>query len=258
MLDQIEHDAVNGRSIADTLRKAVILGGRAGSSALRDWATKELKGFGPDDELPPYRKIGAPILVDAQVRGARITGQRMGLSELPDWVASEIDEAVPFRQGIGEIEAVIRTAEAKGDSSVRISLPMAADVARFMNDEIGDPFQHIETLYWSVYVGSLHGIVDQVRTALTELVAEMRAGTPSGQDLPSAAVTNQAVSVAIHGKNARVVVNSQAAGGDATATTTTEPASEPSWWTATRIVWAVIVGVAGIAGTWFTYLQLES
>lgn len=52
LLDQIEDDAVNGRPIADTLRKAVILGGKARSTALRDWATKELKGYAPADELP--------------------------------------------------------------------------------------------------------------------------------------------------------------------------------------------------------------
>jgi hypothetical protein len=44
-------------SIGDLLRKAVALDGRGGLVELRDWAAKELQGYGPDDELPEDRKI---------------------------------------------------------------------------------------------------------------------------------------------------------------------------------------------------------
>ena len=257
LLDQIEDDAVNGRPIADTLRKVVVLGGRAGSTALRDWATKELKGYGPDDELPEYRTIGAPICVDAIVGNGWIKGQRMSIHELPKFAQEVIKEEVPLIFPIGQIEAIIQNVEKGEDNTAHLSPPGTADLVLLWNHESDVPFQHIQSVYWSVSLPTLHGVIDQVRTTLTELVAEMRAGTPSGQDLPSADVTNQAVSVAIHGKNNRVTVKHQTAGGDATATTTVEAPKEPGWWTATRIAWTAVVGVAGIASAWFTYLQMK-
>lgn len=125
------------------------------------------------------------------------------------------------------------------------------------NSESRVPFQHIQSVYWSVSVTTLHGVVDQVRTALTELVAEMRAGTPHDQELPSAEVTNQAVSVAVHGKNSRVVVTSVSASGDAIATPGEPGATNPSWWTFGKAAWAAAVGAATIAAAVFGFLAIQ-
>jgi len=257
LLDQIEDDAVNGRPIADTLRKAVILGGKAGSTALRDWATKELKGYAPADELPGYRIVGAPICVDALVGNAWIKGQRMSIHELPKFAQESIKEQVELTFPVGEIEAIIRNVEKGEDSTAHLSLPGAADLVLLWNHESTVPYQHIQSVYWSVSVTSLHGVVDQVRTTLTELVAEMRAGTPQGQELPSADVTNQAVSVAVHGKNARVVVTSQISAGDAIAMNGEPGKRDPSWWTLGRVAWAAVVGTATIAAAVFGYLTIR-
>jgi hypothetical protein len=257
LLDQIEDDAVNGRPIADTLRKTVILGGKAGSTALRDWATRELKGYGPDDDLPEYRIVGAPICVDAFVGNGWIKGQRMSIHELPKFAQESIKEQVALAFPVGEIEAIIRNVEKGEDSTAHLSLPGAADLVLLWNHESTVPYHHIQSAYWSVSVTSLHGVVDQVRTTLAELAAEMRAGTPQGHDLPSADVTNQAVSVAVHGKNARVVVTSQAAGGDAIVTTGEPGPKDPGWWTVGRVMWTAVVGVATIAAAVFGYLALR-
>lgn len=46
LLDQIERDVLDENvSVATALRKCVALGGRSGSAALRDWATRELEGY---------------------------------------------------------------------------------------------------------------------------------------------------------------------------------------------------------------------
>ena len=64
LLAEIERDLLDGRALADLLRKCIMLGGRSGSQELRDWAGKELRGYDPDDELPPYRVVSAPIMLD--------------------------------------------------------------------------------------------------------------------------------------------------------------------------------------------------
>jgi hypothetical protein len=43
LIADIEQDALDeGASIAGALRKCVVLGGKSGSTKLRDWATREL------------------------------------------------------------------------------------------------------------------------------------------------------------------------------------------------------------------------
>lgn len=153
----------------------VILGGKAGSTALREWATKELKGYGPEDGLPEYRVVGAPICVDAFVANGVIKGQRMSIHELPQFAQESLKESVELTFPVGEIEAIIRKAEKSDDATVRLSPPGAADLVLLWNHESTVPFEHVQSVDWSVPVTTLHGVVDQVRTVLTELVAEMRA-----------------------------------------------------------------------------------
>lgn len=48
LIAEIERDALNERvAVATALRKCIVLGGKSGSEALRDWASRELKGYGP-------------------------------------------------------------------------------------------------------------------------------------------------------------------------------------------------------------------
>lgn len=257
LLAEIEADVLASRSLADALRKCVILGGKAGSVELRDWATHELRGYKDDDEVPDYRTVGAVILADAIVGNGHVTGQRIGVSELPDFTHDDIHETFTFRQGVGQIEALIKSAESgEHPGAVHLSLPMAAELGRIMDSKSSNhPFQRIMSLYWSVSAAALHGIIDQVRTTLTELVAEMRAGMPAAQDLPSAEVANQAVNVAVHGDRARVVITSaqsSATGTGAQAISSTAPTS--SWWSRWHKVGTFIVGAAAVLTMILTYL----
>ena len=109
LLSQIEQEALDERQpLSGALRKCVSLGGLAGSSDLRDWATKELRGYSGGDELPSYRTVGAPIFVDAVKGNVQITGQQIGRMALPDFVRDNVDEKVELRSGIGEVEAMIK------------------------------------------------------------------------------------------------------------------------------------------------------
>ena len=89
---------------------------------------------------------------------------------------------------------------------------MGQDVVRLMNYEMqqrGDSGQ-VTAVYWSVSHVTLEGVIDQIRTRLVELVAEMRAEMPDEADVPSPAVAANAVNLIVHGNKAKFSVNATA------------------------------------------------
>jgi hypothetical protein len=101
LLSDIEADVLSDRPLADALRKCVVLGGQAGSVELREWATKELRGYDEDDQMPAYRTVGALIYVNAITGPSVITGQMISSSSLPDFARDQIKESYTFPQGVG-------------------------------------------------------------------------------------------------------------------------------------------------------------
>jgi hypothetical protein len=244
---QIERDALDdGVPVATALRKCIALGGKSGSAQLRDWATRELQGYSGEDELPDYRTIGAPLFVDAIVGGnVQVTHQQFPPSGLPDVVREHISEQLDLRQGAGTLEAYARQGE------VRLQPPGAGDLARLMNIEGEGSAQHIVSLYWGVSPAAIEGVLDQVRTALTQLVAELQANMSGGENVPSAETANQAVNLVVTGKRARVQVTSAQASGVGTTATAGSGASaeqEHGFWTRWRRIGAFVVGTATIVG----------
>jgi hypothetical protein len=126
-----------------------------------------------------------------------------------------------------------------------------------MTHELQVPYQQVERVYWSVSPSAILGVVDQVRTTLVELVAQVRADTGSSADAPSAEAVTNAVNVAVHGRRSRVTVNTAQTAGDGAATATTAPAgASPPWWRTTKALWGLLVGAATIAAAVFAWLQL--
>jgi hypothetical protein len=248
-LDDLEADLLSGKPVADALRRCVILGGRLKSPDLRDWATRELQGYIglPDEEVPGYRTIGAIIQVDAIVGHNHVRHQRISPSELPDFAQEHIGESYTFRDGIGEIEAMITSAK---DNSISLSFPAANDLARWMDHASGNPYQQILNIYWSISASNLMGIVDQVKSKLAELIGELRAGTPANAELPGPATTEQAMNVVFNKAKRVSLVTAQAASGStATIATTSEPEpkgfwSNPRWLGVTGALGAIAIYVA--------------
>lgn len=256
LLGEIESDVLSGRPLADALRKCIVLGGRAGSESLREWATRELRGYESDVEVPAFRTVGARICADAVTGSAHVTGQHIGPSMLPDFVQDQIDESYTFRQGVGGIEALISEASGHGESSVRIALPMSTEISRVMDAQSGNPYQQITGLYWVVATAELHAILDQVRTTLAELVGEIRAGLATDEGTPSQALANQAVNVAVYGAKARVnIANAQAADGSTARVDGTDATNDSSFWTRSRRVGAFVVGAATVVAAGVALLQ---
>ncbi|PPF23354.1 hypothetical protein C5C42_17225 [Rathayibacter sp. AY1F7] len=257
MLSEIERDLLDGAPVAEVLRKLIVLGGRAGSNELRDWASQELRGYGevPPDDLPSYRRIRGLIQIDGLTYGAQISHQSIGVHQLPPQVQGHLTDEVPFWQGIGEIQAMV--AGGGDNGAVRITLPQERLIAQWMDNTSGNRHQKITAVYWSLNVNALEGLLDQVRTRLAELLGELRSVTPPTADAPTAAQAAQAVNIVVHGKGARV----QVAQSDHSATAALPAADVISeekgpFWTLGKRLWGGAIGVATIAATVIGWLQL--
>jgi hypothetical protein len=257
LIDEIEHDALDSKTrVADALRKCIALGGQAGSEELRQWANKELRGYSGEDPTPRYRTVAATIALDAVTGNTLVTGQRIAASALPDVVQEKVSETLELRHPIGEIEELaIRHTEQ--NKAVHFSLPMGADIARVMNHEVADPYQYIHSLYWAVSPSALVGVVDQVRTTLVELVAELRATMPTNQSVPTPEVAANAVNVAVHGgKRHNVLIAASQSPASRARNIQTSEGERTTWWTPWRKVGATIVGLATVAATIIAWIQL--
>jgi hypothetical protein len=118
------------------LRHCLSLGSRAGSAALRDWASKELEGYEPDDELPAYRVLPATLKIDGAAPGGWIKGQPFSPLMLPDFVQEVLgtEEQVCLRQGIAEIEKLATDARDQQER-VRVPLPDSGLIAQWLSQK---------------------------------------------------------------------------------------------------------------------------
>lgn len=252
LVEQIEADALNsGASLADALRKCLALGGRAGSAELREWASQELTGYPGDAELPEYRKIVAPIVIDGFTPNAHITGEQISVHDLPDVAQqAQVSEGIDLRQGVGELEHMVRGTEKGG--TIRLGLPGGALLAKLMTHQLQGSYRAVERVYWNVSPVAVAGVRDQIRTRLVALVAEIRGA--GGVDSLSGETISSAVEVAVHGRARDIHISTaQSDGGPATIAPST-PETRPWWRTATAL-WAFAVGLATIAAAVIAWLQ---
>jgi AbiTii len=269
LLGEISEGALDSTSdLPALLRKCVSLGGQVGSERLREWAALELKGYGSDDELPTYRLVAAPLVMDGIAGNNHIRGQTLPLTMIPEVAQGKLTTSVKFFEPIAEIEAMVQSARNDGENIIRLGPPGGEELVALINHKIATieqdrmarmdmpPHQLVERIYWSVSIPPVTRILDVVRTTLVELVAEMTAGTPSGTILPTRDVAEQAVDVAIYGKGNRVNIihagdNSHvvaaASGGASLGAPVESKSRKVMWW---------IVGCVGIVGGIATVILL--
>lgn len=247
LLEQIEQGALDSTvPLADVLRKCVALGGRAGSTELRDWARQELDGYEQREDLPEYRVVPAIIALDGVTINSIVSQQQISPSALPDFAHEVIGERAPIYWGIGQVEAMIKDASG---GTVKITLPHASDLVRYMNSEDTQFGQSITALYWALSSSGLSGLLDRIRTILVGLVAELRgSGTLGANDVPSQDAANQAVSVVVYGaKRSPITVNTaNASGASNTATGNSDPGPDRSLWARLAKPGALVVGIATV------------
>jgi hypothetical protein len=171
---------------------------------------------------------------------------------LPDFAQDAITERVPLARGIAELESLSRTDK----PTVKLAPPGAQDLVQWMNHQNPDGDQ-ITRLYWDVSRSTIEGTVMAVRTALAELIGELLAVVPHGQQAPSKQATDDAIHLVITGDRNTVTVvgNQTTTGGNSTITTTgsTDAASpeKDTWWQRWRkrgLLIGLATVVAAVAG----------
>jgi hypothetical protein len=115
-----------------------------------------------------------------------------------------VSERLELRYGVGSLEALLQQAD------IKLQPPGASDLVRLMNAQDGTM---IMALYWGVSHAAIHGALDQVRTALTRLVVELKDSMGDGDDIPDANAANQAVNVVINGQGSSVQITTAQARG---------------------------------------------
>jgi hypothetical protein len=253
LLGEIEAGALNSSTpIADVLRKVIALGGKAGSTELRDWATRELNGYRPGDELPDYRKVVAPLQIDAGTMGGFIKGQTISTMQLPDFARDKITNDVVLYQSVDELEGMARRCEP--GEVVKLGPHLSQELVTYMNAQ--EKWSgHIERLYWGVSPATIEGVVGHVRTALINLVAEITDNMPEGAETPPAEVATNAVHFLVTGERNKISFSAPQAGQASTALATPPADEHPRRWVKTSA--AVVLGVLTIIGVFFAIMQAQ-
>ena len=177
-----------------------------------------------------------------------------------------------YTSGVAEIAQLVESAKAQGESFIAMAPPGVELLVPLINQELRKadqsglgssypfptpPSQVVERLYRKVHLSTLIGILDQVRTTLVELVAEMCAGEPDSGRLPSRDIAEQAVDVAIYGKKNRVLINQVAptSQGVASLGGVASAAGSPPEGRSRKVMWW-IVGIAAVVAAVAAVLAL--
>lgn len=244
VLDQIEDEAFDG-DLSRALRLCLKLGGQVGSSDLREWGSSELNGYQGAD-LPPYRKIEAPLMID----GANLAyqgSQQISTFHLPEEIRETFPKEVELRHSLPELISVARSSK----GSVQFAPPMSGELLLWMNSR-AEYGTGVQSIYWQVHRSAIEGVVEVVRTRLIGLIAEIRAGLEPHQEIPSTELTEQAVSVVIHGRGNRVSVAQGAERSDVVV----DESSRGEQTGRGRRVFLTVVGLATIAAAVFAGVQV--
>lgn len=260
-LEELEHAVLDDTvSLASALRRCLMLAGYAQHRDLRAWARQELEGYTPGDALPSYRNVPAAleITVDLYLPGQimRAATRRISPTQLPGSARERgIGESAPIRQGVRELEALL----ALGDRTLQLSPPGAAEYALLMTQDqhrAGNEGSDIISVHWDVPATTIQGILDHIRTRLTQFVAEVRAAMPPGQRNPNPRQIRSAAQQALNisgGDNSTIHIVAPHANADRDGTASAhvnDPASatEPPWWHRTAVIWSAVAALATIAG----------
>lgn len=233
-VERLERDVLDDSvPLASVLRQVLVIGGHASSQALRTWALQELHGYtNSEAELPDYRKGYAPMRADARSVAWQTKGETITKYELPEFAREYYSEEVPIPFGVGKIESMI--ARSAPDEPIRLSPPGAAELVRFMTYERRGGGVVVEAVYWAVDVSVLQDVLDQVRTRLTQFVAELRDVMPAGEHEPTPEQVHRAVqSIQITaGDNSPISLTAPVAYAEEHSTAMASPQERMSrfWW----------------------------
>ena len=253
-LDRLEDDVLNeSRPLAPILRQVIALGGHAHSEPLRTWALRELQGYeGTDVPIPDYRRISAPLVMDGFTGRFQFWEQPVSMFDLPDFARESLGDVLRLGQGVGQIESLIAR---QPGQTVQLAPALAAEVAVFMSQNAS---RQVLRLYWAVHPSAMEGVLDQVRTRLVQLVGELRAAMPHGQQDPTPDQVAQAlqnISI-VTGDNSSVTVTAPVAVAHRRGSARAEIGGTAQHFRRISVVWSVLAALVAAAAltAWVAWL----
>ena len=167
---RLQRDAMNSSiRVSDLFRKAVVVATKLRQAELRDWAQRELAGYGDGTPCPPYRRVSGALRARNPYRG---------------WIPVILEDAEMARslssrhagQSIGELEELL----SRKGGSMEMPLPTDWLLTVFGKSEA---FQlgMIPTLI--IDRAAIAGIVEAVRNLVLDWSLKLEQGGILGDDL---------------------------------------------------------------------------
>lgn len=181
----IDQAADSTRPLSDVLRQVKIVASRIGDRELAKWASDELNGYGPDDELPPYRaERGFPVQGDwSGPAGSRITNAEISPVGITDdfigWFSTSL------RQPVADLELL---SSGTHDPVLRWDPWAVVEYNRRASSGEGGARMRMMSLVDARLMiprNTLRGILDSIRTRVLDFALALEgvapdAGEPNG------------------------------------------------------------------------------
>ncbi|MCC2309314.1 AbiTii domain-containing protein [Cellulomonas chengniuliangii] len=189
----IDQAADSARPLSDVLRQVKIVAARIDDPGLAEWSSKELTGYGTDDQLPTYRsKREFPVLGNwsgpfgSAVNNAPISSA--GITDgFLDWFQCEI------RHPVAELEALSDSGQ---DPTIRWDPWAVVEYnRRTENGEGGATFEMMSLLDARLVIprNALTGILDMIRTRVLDLALALEGVAPDAGEPDGPTVANKRV-----------------------------------------------------------------
>jgi hypothetical protein len=172
LLQEIRDGAVDGKTdISTVLRKSLVLATKLDHEGFKTWVEKELNGYGPNDELPPYRVLHVQSLGDfvgpfhSVARGLPIPPKNV-----PEKFR-KVATTMSLTDTVAGLSTLLREREDE------LIAPWPADLTAVLADKFYEGMNLVRA--WRVVPRNLvAGVIDTVRNRLLGFVLEIEKQYP--------------------------------------------------------------------------------
>lgn len=197
LLTKIEDSALDNRA-EEALRLCLQLDPMSPFVDLRNWALKELSGYGDDDDLPGYRVIKGRLRADWTNGFTTTRKQDLSSTLLPQEVRHLVPPDIEFRDAIG----VAAAKSTEGSVALTTEAMQIATTRLNQRDEYG--FQ-LQRLYWTVSGTEFQTVCSSVCTSLLDKLAPLKSAAASAlaenETAPEDQPGRSAHNIHIHGSH---------------------------------------------------------
>lgn len=159
---QIIKDMANGTvSLKTSLTRALVIANDLDNDKMVAWITKELYGYGEEDDVPDYRLISGPIKLTYVSGNTQISGQTVSPSIIPE----KFDNWKEYKckEGMGVIEEFL-------DND---TCPILSMVSLLPFIKKTSPFMQFQDMWMELPSSCFKRIIDNISRELMELLLRL-------------------------------------------------------------------------------------